>query len=151
MPIKITLQGLSEARGTLPELPKAIERIVIARMSEIVFDEVERGAARHKRPVGDSGLMRSIFNQPHGNGGRAIGHDLQIAPHAKFVNLGTRAHDIRPVKGKALRWVSGNGYVFSKFVRHPGYIGDAYVINAATIALREFSRVVDEATKEAAA
>jgi hypothetical protein len=148
MPIKITLPGLSEARGTLPELPKAIERIVIARMSEIVFDEVERGAARHSKT---GALMRSIFNQPHGVGGRAVGHDLQLAPHAKWLNLGTRAHDIRPKDKKALRWVSGNGFVFSKFVRHPGYIGDAYVINAATIALREFSRVVDEATKEAAA
>lgn len=147
MAFKITLQGLSEARGTLPELPEKIERQVIARMSEIVFDEVERGASRHSKT---GVLMRSIFNQPHGDGGRAIGHDLQVAPHAKWLNIGSAPHDIRPKDKKALRWVSGNGFVFSKFVRHPGYIGDAYVINAATLALREFQRVVDEATKEAA-
>ena len=44
----------------------------------------------------------------------------------------------------------GGRFVFAKFVRHPGYIGDAYMINAATLALREFARIVDEATKDAA-
>ena len=146
MPIKITLQGLSEARGTLPEIPKAIERTVLLRMSQVVYDEGQRGAGRHSKT---GALVRSLYNRAIPNG-REIGHDPQVAPHAIFVNMGTRRHWIGPKDKKALRWAVGGKFMFSKGHWHPGYIGDAYMINAATIALREFARIVDEATKDAA-
>jgi hypothetical protein len=42
------------------------------------------------------------------------------SPIAKFVNNGTRAHTIRPIGGKALRFRIGGRIVFAKLVRHPG-------------------------------
>jgi len=42
------------------------------------------------------------------------------APHAVFVELGTRPHMIRAVVAKALRFKVGGRVVFAKSVRHPG-------------------------------
>lgn len=38
----------------------------------------------------------------------------------KFVDEGTKAHIIRPVRAKTLRWVSGGETFFAKEVHHPG-------------------------------
>ncbi len=159
----VRLQGLTEVRGKLPQIPKEIERTVILRLSQIVYEQGFAGASRHSKT---GALLQSLYNRAI-PGGREIGHDPQRAPHALFVNVGTRPHVIRPRPGgpssnssdfgpvrtgerKALRWVIGNRYVFAKFVRHPGYRGDAYMIAAATEALRQFKQIVDQATKDAA-
>jgi hypothetical protein len=147
MTIKVTLQGLSEVRGTLPKIPPELERRVIFDMSQIAFDTIEQGAQRHASPR-SSKLLLSLFNRKI-EGGRAVGHDLRVAEHAKWINAGTRPHDIRPRNKKALRWVVGNRFVFARFVRHPGYVGDGYVIRSATDALRQFSAIVDRAMKAA--
>lgn len=144
MTIKIRLEGLSEAIGTLPQIPKNVERVTLLRMSQIVFDKGQAGAARHGKR-GD--LFASIYNRAI-PGGREVGHDPQRAPHAIFVNAGTRPHVILPKEKKALRWVAGNRFAFAKKVNHPGYRGDAYMIAALTEALRQFQSIVDEALKE---
>jgi hypothetical protein len=145
MTIKVTLQGLSEVRGTLPKIPPELERRVIFDMSQIAFDTIEQGAQRHHK----TGKLRlSLFNRKV-EGGREVGHDLRVAPQALWINAGTRPHDIRPKNKKALRWVVGNRFVFARFVRHPGYVGDGYVIRSATDALRQFSAIVDRAMKAA--
>ena len=63
-----------------------------------------------------------------------------------FVHWGTRPHVIRPKDKKALRWAagsgSGTGFVFSKFVRYPGYEGDAWLVKGAEEAVRQFDTVV---------
>ena len=146
MAVQILIQGLSEAVGTLPQLPKNIERLTLLRMSQIVFDESYRGASRHSKK-GD--LLASLYNRAIPNG-REVGHDPQRAPHAIFVNAGTRPHVILPKNKKALRWVSGNGFVFAGKLNHPGYIGDAYMLNALTIALQQFRQIVDDATRDSA-
>jgi hypothetical protein len=53
-----------------------------------------------------------------------------------------------PNKKKALRWASGGRFFFAGKVNHPGYRGDPYLINAATLAVREFSKILDQALKE---
>jgi hypothetical protein len=142
--IKVHLQGLSEAVGTLQRLPQAMEKRTIERLSQVAYDSAQAGAGRHAKT---GALFQSLYNRlvP---GGRAVGHDSQRAPHAVFVNLGSRAHDIRPRNKKALRWPAGGRFVFAKGVRHPGYVGDAYMIRAATDAVQEFAKIVDQAFKE---
>ena len=146
MTIKITTQGITEATGTLQRLPAALEKSTILRMSQIAYDEAQRGAARHNKT---GALMQSLFNRPIPKG-REVGHDGQRAPHAVFVQLGTRPHVIRPNKNKALRWATGGKFFFAGKVDHPGYRGDGYLINAATLAVREFSSILDAALKEQA-
>ncbi len=91
-------------------------------------------------------------------GGWEIGHDSRIAPYARFVHDGTRAHMIFPRNKKALRWATANGVAFSigsargakylgkanaaffgfkfskKGVHHPGTKPDKWMERAAQIA-----------------
>jgi hypothetical protein len=145
MTIFVRFNGLSEAQGTLRALPAHLERQTILRMAQRAFDVAEAGAARHNKT---GALLQSLFNRPVPKG-REIGHDLQRAPHAVFVQFGTRPHTIRPRRRKALRWAAGGRFIFAGRVDHPGYRGDAYLTLAATQALREFAAIVDQALKEA--
>lgn len=144
MTIKLRLVGLSEAVGTLDGLPERMNRSVIRQLSQVAYDDAYKGAARHSKT---GAMLQSLYNRSVPNG-RAIGHDLARAPQAEFVNLGTRAHKIRPRNKKALRWVSGGKFIFARGVNHPGYRGDGYLFNAASVALRQFSSIVDAALRE---
>ncbi len=144
MAFTIRVAGATEAAQTLRGLPERLERTTLLRMSQIAYDAALRGADRHTKT---GALRQSLYNRAIPNG-REVGHDPQRAPHALFVNFGTRPHVIRPKDKKALRWVAGNGFVFAKKVNHPGYRGDAYIVQAATEAVREFARIVGDAIKE---
>ena len=146
MAITVTLQGLSEVRGQLPQIPENIQQRVIFNLSQVAFDFAEQGARRHAKT---GPLMQSLFNRAI-PGGREVGHDLNRAPHALFINAGTKPHIIRPKDKKALRWVVGNRFIFAKEVKHPGYRGDGYIVQSATEALRQFAAIVDKATKDSA-
>lgn len=146
MTLFVRFQGLSEATGTLQRLPAALERSTLLRMSQVAYDEAQRGAGRHNKT---GALFQSLYNRAIPKG-REVGHDTQRAPHAIFVLLGTRPHVIVPKTKKALRWSGGGRFFFAGKVNHPGYRGDAYLINAATLAVREFSTIITAALKEQA-
>lgn len=145
MTLFVKFEGLAEVTGTLRRLPEHLERTTILRMSQVAYDEAQRGAERHNKT---GALVQSLFNRAIPKG-REVGHDGQRAPHAVFVQLGTRPHEIRPKNKKALRWSSGGQFFFAGKVNHPGYRGDAYLINAATLAVREFSAILTQSLKEA--
>lgn len=147
--LSIRIAGATEAVGKLRGLPPELERTTLLRMSQIAYDAAQRGAGRHTKPGGTGALFQSLYNRKIPKG-REVGHDPQRAPHALWVNLGTRPHEIRPKNKKALRWAGGGLFHFAKVVKHPGYRGDAYVIEAATLAVREFRAIVDQAMKDAA-
>lgn len=146
--LSIRIAGATEAVGSLRNLPPSLERTTILRMSQVAYDAARRGAGRHSKAGGTGALFQSLYNRSTPKG-REVGHDPQRAPHAIFVNIGTRPHEIRPKDKKALRWAGGGVFHFAKVVKHPGYRGDAYMIEAATLAVREFRAIVDQATKEA--
>lgn len=146
MPITIKIDGADTLRATLPEIPKTMERIVIARMSEIAFDAMEKGASRH-RVTG--ALLQSLYNREV-PGGRQVWHDPQRAPHAAFVVFGTKDHSVAPVNKKALRWVGPSGkFFFSKGHKVRGIVEDRYDETAADEAIKAFGKIVDDALKEA--
>lgn len=145
---QIRINGLTDAIGTL-RIPSEMSRSVILQMSQIAYDSAQRGAQRHTRQGGTGALLQSLFNRRTPTGGREVGHDGQRAPHALFVNAGTRSHIIEPRNKKALRWSGGGRYFFAKRVHHPGYRGDAYVIEAATEAVRLFRNIVDQSLRDA--
>ena len=146
MAIQIRVNGIDTAKGQLRSLPEKIEASVIRQMAQIAYDSAERGADAHTK----TGAMRqSLFARAIPKG-REVGHDLQRAPHALFVQFGTRPHVITPSKKKALRWPSGGAFAFAKRVNHPGDRGDAYLARAADDAVRQFAAIVDRALKESA-
>ena len=144
MSIQVRINGVDTLRGELLELPKSLEASVLRQMSQIAFDKAEQGAGRHFKT---GALLQSLYNRaiPHG---REVGHDPQRAPHALFVNFGTKPHRIYPKNKKALRWASGGAFHFAKWVAHPGYRGDNYMQAAADAAIAQFATIVSNAMKE---
>lgn len=146
MPVGVRFTGFSEARTEIVKIPEAMERSAIRQMSQIAYDAAFRSASSHNKT---GALVKSLYNRMIPKG-REVGHDPQIAPQALWVNFGTRPHKIRPKNKSVLRWVGAGGrFVFAKEVNHPGYIGDAYLFRAADDAIRQFAKIMDNATKEA--
>lgn len=143
MTIQIKLTGISEASLSLRGLMPHLTDKTILGLSQAAYDEAQIGAARHNKT---GALVQSLFNRAV-PGGREVGHDTRRAPQALWVNLGTRPHVIMPKNKKALRWASGGRFFFAGKVNHPGYRGDAYIIRAATAAVQQFARILDNQFK----
>ena len=139
MTITLRLSGLSEATGTLRGIMPHLTDKTILGLSQVAYDEAQIGAARHNKT---GALVQSLFNRAV-PGGREVGHDTRRAPQALWVNLGTKPHVIMPKNKKALRWSGGGKFFFAGKVNHPGYRGDPYIINAATLAVQQFARILD--------
>lgn len=145
MSIQVRINGVDALKGQLLELPKNLEASVLRQMSQIAYDKAQEGAGRHFKT---GALFRSLYNRSIPKG-REVGHDPQAAPHALFVNFGTKPHRISPKNKKALRWASGGAFHFAKWVNHPGYRGDNYMQAAADAAITQFATIVNAAMKDA--
>jgi hypothetical protein len=158
MTIFMRFEGMSEAVGTLRKLPAHLEKSTLLKMTQVAYDEAQKGAGRHTRPGQTTGaLWKSLYNRPIPNG-REIGHDPHLAPHAVFVQLGTKPHEIRPKneisprnkkRKAALRWAAGGKFFTFAKVKHPGYRGDPYLFDAAILAVKEFRNILDDTLKDA--
>lgn len=72
-------------------------------------------SSRYKSRTGE--LARSIHRAPMGAWAWKISAD---APHAAYVEFGTRPHRIDARRAKALRFVQHGRVVFRRSVQHPG-------------------------------
>lgn len=70
------------------------------------------------------------------------------APHAGFVENGTRPHDIQP-HGKALRFVANGQVMFRRTVHHPGTKATHFLRDAAQSMRPLFQQLVFEAVNKA--
>ncbi|MDP2811771.1 MAG: hypothetical protein Q8O34_16660 [Rhodocyclaceae bacterium] len=141
--IRIEIAGQDAIEKHLAGLPVKLETRVLHEMSQIIYDQAQRGADKHTKT---GALLQSLYNRPI-PGGRKIGHNPQRAPHAVFVHWGTRPHVIRPKNRKVLRWPSGGAFAFARKVNHPGYKGDPWLHQAANEAIRQFDAIVNRALK----
>lgn len=166
--IRIEVAGVEEVNHRLQEVPKKLEREVLREMSQIVYDEALQRIDKHTKT---GALRQSLYNRAI-PGGREIGNDPGRAPHAKFVHWPTKPHLIKPKEGgrytsyknedgktirkdikkggrerKMLRWTAGGQFIFAKFVRHPGYKGDPYLVHAAREAIRRMPEIVARISK----
>lgn len=146
MAIQVRINGADTLAKELQALPVKLEASVLRQMSQIAYDRAQAGAGRHSK---SGALFRSLYNRSIPRG-REVGHDPQLAPHALFVNFGTKPHKIFPKNKKALRWAGGGAFHFAKFVNHPGYRGDNYMQAAADAAVVQFAAIVTAAMKESA-
>lgn len=146
MAIQVRVLGADTLAKDLQAIPVKMEASVIRQISQIAYDSAQAGAGRHFKT---GALFRSLYNRSIPKG-REVGHDPQMAPHALFVNFGTRPHKIYTRTKKALRWSGGGVFHFAKFVNHPGYRGDNYMQVAADAAIVQFSAIVTAAMKEQA-
>lgn len=111
----------------------------MARLAQRVFKDVSEDADKHTRT---GALFSSVTLKKESKDAYLIFHNLTRAPYAPFVHWGSKPHKIAPNKRKSLRWVSANGFVFAKFVNHPGYKGDPYMVRAVKSAPGQFDAIV---------
>lgn len=141
--IELNPEGLKQIHATFAALVPETQRQVLRGLADVAFAAAQDQVDTHTKT---GALARSLRLRPAGDDGWVIDHDQQYAPHAVFVHWGTRAHEIRPRDKKALRWPSGQGgktgFVFARFVHHPGYEGDAWLVEAADAAVRQFDAIV---------
>lgn len=141
--IEINIHGIEAIRATFARLVPEAQTKVLKGLAQVAFDTAQRQVDTHTQT---GALARSLRLRSDGEGGWIIDHDQQHAPYAPFVHFGTRPHIIRPREKKSLRWPSGQGgktgFVFAKWVRHPGYAGDAWLVQAADEAVRQFDAIV---------
>lgn len=138
--MKFTVQtfGGDRVRRELVKLGQS-PRKALDRLAEDVEEYVEREAGKHSK----TGALFASIGKARTSRGWIVGHDTQRAKHALFVHWGTKPHLIRPKAKRALRWVSGNGFRFSRGVKHPGYRGDPWFVRAASQAPLIFQRHVE--------
>lgn len=146
MTTRISVQLIDDGmRKRLEAVPGLIDK-GMATVAVRVEDIIQEAVAPHTRKAAERGgpygaLERSIFKRRIA-GGWEVGHNLQVAPHARFVHDGTRPHVILPKKRLALRWPIPGRFAFAKKVNHPGYAGDAWVDRAARQAPALFNEYV---------
>jgi hypothetical protein len=140
--IAINIEGLDAIRQEFARLVPEVQQRVLNGMAQVAFDTAQRQADTHTKT---GALARSLRLRPEGDSAWIIDHNLQSAPHALFVHWGSRPHAIRPRTKKVLRWAGNNGFIFARFVRHPGYSGDPWLVKAADEAVRQFDSIVRRA------
>lgn len=138
--IEVNVTGTQALRAKLERIGAVLTQQALDGTAVELEQYIEGEAATHHRT---GRLVRSIY-KARIPGGWTIGHDLQHAPHARFVVEGTRPHLITPKNKKALRWPVGGKFAFAKEVRHPGYKGDNYLQRAAALAPVVFERHVNQ-------
>ena len=99
-------------------------------LAERIIREVARRAEeliRERAPRRTGKLIRSIGSTIEGN--RAL-VGVRVG-YARFLEWGTRPHEIRPRHARALRFVICGRVVFAKRVWHPGIRPRLFVLSAA--------------------
>lgn len=144
--MKVEVIGAADISAAFSSLLPQVKSKAIARLAQSVYTEVLDSADKHHRK---NGLLRkSLELRRTSEDEYFIYHDdnafraMHFDPYWKYVQFGTRPHVIKPNKRKVMRWPGGNGFVFAKFVKHPGYKGDAYMVAAVKNAPAAFEKIV---------
>ena len=122
MEIHVKVEGLDEAFETMKVFPGEADKAI---------DETMRIASLRGyqwmypiTPIKTGELRASLFSRQTSPYRMEIG---ATAPHSIFVHQGTRAHEIRPVRAKALRFMMGGKVIFARRVWHPGTRAQPFV------------------------
>ena len=97
--------------------------------------------ARRLVPV-DTGLLRNSTNLHKISD---LHYELIAGTtYASDVEFGTKPHEIRPVKAKALHFTAGDGEVFAKMVWHPGTNAQPYMRPAYWMARENIKMIIKQ-------
>ena len=128
--LSVSVVGDAELKKVLISLglgDKAL-RQQIKETSLEMRDEYKKALRPHRNT---GGLEKSVSADSTDNWSSAeIGSDLL---YALFLEVGTRAHGIDPVRAKMLSWIdpSSGERVFARHVDQPGTAANPYLANAA--------------------
>jgi hypothetical protein len=115
--ILIEVRGLKDALAFIEEFKNRLVPTVVETLGENLAEELE--ARRGELPV-RTGRLRNEFEARYREEENAV--VISGPPYIRFLALGTRAHEIRPIHARALRFrdpYTGET-VFAARVWHPG-------------------------------
>lgn len=138
--ITVSLSGDAEVRAMLAKIDAIGKSEALALTAVDVESYVRKEADKHTKT---GALIQSVFSRRENATTYRVGHDLQRAPYALFVHWGAKPHVIVPREKKALRWASGDHFIFARSVNHPGNKPDTWMLRAADSVPRIFFEHVD--------
>jgi len=142
--IKTNYKGI-DLGGYMLDVPKKLRQFVLDGVQAEAGEYLKDYAAAHTK----TGVLASSYfdTVTYEGRGRRVGFDLQIAPHAKWLNEGASWHPIvaRNARALAFYWPKVGRFVFFKSVNHPGYKGDDYITQAYLLALDAVRQIVNDA------
>lgn len=119
-----------------------INRSRLERMLLLPGGLVERNLRKRARRVeararelAPGTMKRGISTRIEGRGRNLTAVIVSSHPATLYVVNGTRPHQIRPVRAKALRFTVGGRVVFAKLVNHPGTKANDFMNKALREAL----------------
>jgi hypothetical protein len=122
-----------------------VEQVLERNLKYAVLQAAQRAAdhARTDHTYKDQTSQLTNSIEPVGPEGSVMGNDLNAtvsagAPHASYVEKGTRPHTIKPRYRKSLRWPVAGGYAFAGAVQHPGTAPTHFLELAVEKVLPEF-------------
>ena len=140
--IELNKEDKEHVLATLDGLENIDE--AMALFAQAVYGDAVDKADMHTK---SGAMVRSLYLHKTEDGFE-MGADASIAPYAVFVHWGSKPHFIHPKEKKALRWANGKGFLFAKWVKHPGYKGDPFFYDALEENVpklnRYFERFIDD-------
>lgn len=115
-----------------------------------VQEDLEKNLLLNIKPHSKTGkLERNAYVKPIKNGveagikddGMLVGWNGLRVNYGVFVHFGTRSHEIKPKKKKALRWNAPGGFAFSKGHEVKGIKADPYLENAAKETFKNLNKI----------
>lgn len=130
MSVVLDASDVERALDLFRLLPEKFERSMRLTMKKAVRNVRERARRDHAFVTRTGVLERAIDSDVQERPLVGYVFVTRDAPYGKYVHEGTRPHEIRPRKKRALRWATGGGFVFAKNVMHPGTKADPFLKNA---------------------
>lgn len=124
----VSTDGIKKLRAKLADAQGVRESIVPA-FREAMEEALD--AILPELPKGRSGDLRKATGVHYPQDLSAeISTDDQLAPHAKYVYGGTRAHRVNAVRAKALQWFKGGAAHYARSVLIPAMRPNPYLDKA---------------------
>lgn len=130
--------GQVRARQVFTPIPGVGERAAVLAVPRLDrFTERAVFNAKERVNVRSGSLRESIGRTPaRAVGTKAVADVFARVEHAIYVEMGTRPHEIRARRAKALRFWWRGRIVFRQRVWHPGTTGTKFLSGAVTEELR---------------
>lgn len=116
--VEIDTSDYDKKMGNLQSGLRRLPREILEQGSAVIENDLQRNV-----PVRTGRLRDSITREVYDD--RAI--IRTNSGYGRFVNNGTRPHDIFPRFGRFLRFEINGRVIYAKRVRHPGFTGRRFV------------------------
>ena len=129
--VAVSTSGL-EFEEVASKIRGPLKQKLVERLADVAWANAFWGAQRK------TGYLASTVTKEVGNGQASI---IANASYAKFVEEGTRPHEIRPINGRLLVIQVNGKTVFTPLVHHPGTKPNPFMHRAAEAARNQVDEI----------